>query len=84
MPGSSTSYYLTSFDEEIDWELPVVDEYGLYRSPTSNSKRFVVNVFPVTRNDPTIPSFPLVQPDIKFNVFKRLKDGEGKSYQNLM
>ena len=35
MPGSLTSYFLTSFDEEIDWDLPVVDEYGLYRPPTS-------------------------------------------------
>ena len=58
MSGSVTSYLrLNNFDEEIDWDISVVDEYH----PYSLSLRFpsVVNVFLVTRNNPTIRSFPL-------------------------
>ena len=46
-----------SFDEEIDWDIRVFDEYCPYN--VSLLFCLVVNVFLVTCNNPTIPSLPL-------------------------
>ena len=72
-----------SFDEEIEWDFPVVDKYR----PCNLSLLFSL-LSMCSRGHVTTQLSPeflltqfLTQPEVKFHIFKWLKHGEGKSLQ---